>query len=241
MLNKGEQQFCEIISIYRLFCVAKFLEKQKAIILRKKGASISKIARELGVSKGSVSIWCRSIHLTKRQEENIRLKMIRAGHAGRMKGAYIQRLGRIERMRRFALEGRSMVGDVSKRDLLMLGIGLYISEGGKRDSRAVISNSDFKVHKLAMRWFESMGVKNEDFSGHINLNERYRRSDLAIKKEWSKLLRVELSRIKKTVFIKTPHKKKYAKRGSYRGVFQLRVAKSANLQYKILGLMDAVM
>ena len=41
--------------------LAKLIEKEKAIELRKKGLSIIKIAQELNVSKSSISMWVRGL------------------------------------------------------------------------------------------------------------------------------------------------------------------------------------
>jgi transposase len=48
--------------------MAKTKEKQKAVILRKRGKSINEIAHTLGVSKSSVSTWCRDVILTESQK-----------------------------------------------------------------------------------------------------------------------------------------------------------------------------
>jgi len=47
--------------------MAKSEQKIKARLLRKKGISIKTIAKELSVSTGSISSWCRDIPLTAKQ------------------------------------------------------------------------------------------------------------------------------------------------------------------------------
>ena len=49
--------------------MAKYKEKIKAQELRERGRSIKEITKTLNVSKGSVSVWCRDIKLTKKQIE----------------------------------------------------------------------------------------------------------------------------------------------------------------------------
>lgn len=61
--------------------MAKVKERNKAIALRKQGQSIKDIARLLGVSKGSVSLWCQDILLTAKQKEVLNNKQIVAGAA----------------------------------------------------------------------------------------------------------------------------------------------------------------
>src|SRR3989344_742773 len=52
----------------------KVEEKRRAIILRKNGESIKQIARVLGVSKGSVSLWVRNIQLSDDIKRNLFLR-----------------------------------------------------------------------------------------------------------------------------------------------------------------------
>ena len=49
--------------------MARFKEKNKALLLRKKGESINDIAKKIKVSKSIVSRWCRDIKLTSEQIE----------------------------------------------------------------------------------------------------------------------------------------------------------------------------
>ncbi len=66
--------------------MAKGVQKSKAILLRKKGKSLSEIAQELGVSKGSVSIWVRDIELSKSAQKNLSLKIQRGFIYAKNKG-----------------------------------------------------------------------------------------------------------------------------------------------------------
>ena len=57
---------------------------------------------------------------------------------------------------------------------MMLGLGLYIGEGGKTDGLIRIINSDPKVIKLAIKWFKfSFGIKTENIKvGDIVLTHK---------------------------------------------------------------------
>jgi transposase len=61
--------------------------KLQAIDLRRKGKSIKEIATSLGVSKGSVSVWCQDIKLTQTQSKRLKQRQIASGSAGRQVGA----------------------------------------------------------------------------------------------------------------------------------------------------------
>ncbi|MEN9552212.1 MAG: hypothetical protein RI935_589 [Candidatus Parcubacteria bacterium] len=67
--------------------MSKPIQKEKALILRRKGLSVGDIAAKLKVSKSTASTWCSSIKLTTKQREILKNNMIKAGYAGRQKGA----------------------------------------------------------------------------------------------------------------------------------------------------------
>ena len=66
--------------------------------------------------------------------------------------------------------GMAEVGTLSKRDLWMLGLGLYIGEGAKTIEAIRISNSDPAVITIAMRWLrECCSLSDENFSIRLHL------------------------------------------------------------------------
>jgi orotate phosphoribosyltransferase-like protein len=52
--------------------------KNKAIQLRKEGNSYSEILREISVARSTLSLWLRSVNLSKRQKQNLTLKKLQA-------------------------------------------------------------------------------------------------------------------------------------------------------------------
>jgi len=58
--------------------MAKSKERNRAIELRKKGESIKVIAKKIGVSKSSTSIWCRDIILSPMQIQKLHESMVRS-------------------------------------------------------------------------------------------------------------------------------------------------------------------
>jgi DNA-binding transcriptional regulator YiaG len=79
--------------------MAKSLKKLRAVSLRKKGTSVGDIARMLGVSKSTASIWCQGIALTDKQKDRLVQKVIKAGHVGRLLGAQSNKDKKIENIR----------------------------------------------------------------------------------------------------------------------------------------------
>jgi len=53
-------------------------------------------------------------------------------------------------------QAKSDIGEMSKRDLFMLGLGLYLGEGAKTHDIIRIVNSNPKMIRLAVRWFREV-------------------------------------------------------------------------------------
>src|SRR5688572_10368152 len=114
--------------------MAKSEKKIRARTLRRKGQSIKSIARELEVSQGSVSLWCRDIILTDKQISILEKNATDPYYGKRLQNSLKQQGLRLEKTERLKDEGMSEVGELSKRELLLVGIALYWAEGYKKDS-----------------------------------------------------------------------------------------------------------
>ena len=222
--------------------MAKFQERLRARELRRRGHTVSHIAHTLGVSKGSVSVGCRDLELTKAQQKRIHDTAVRGGHKGRMIGATMNRQKK-ERMIVYEREvAQRMVGSLSKRDLLMIGLGLYWGEGVKASgTRVSIVNSDPHVIVLMQRWFvECMGVSPDRFRPVIFINAIHKPRARKLLQYWSDLLQIPQSSFAKTVFLQRPQKKVYENYESYYGIMALQVAKPAELKYRIMGMLGCL-
>lgn len=212
----------------------------KAIQLRRQGESIQDIAIKLDVSKGSVSAWCRDASLTPKQQEVLHKKMVRAGHAGRMLGAAANRNMKLDRQRAAYVEVKRTMQAVSKRDLLMLGLGIYWGEGSKSDDNKVsVSNSDPSIIAITADWLtQCLKVEKSDFKPRIYINSIHRQREEKLIMFWSELLGVPQKQFGKTVFLERKNKKMYDNHESYYGVLSLGVAKPGVLKYKIMGMLS---
>ena len=174
----------------------KVIEKEKARILRKKGYSMNQIVRETGFPKASVSDWTRDIVLTKTQKKKI-------SEMGRsVESIERRRLSRLsnERAKRQIIvdEAKKDYTHISQGQLKLIGIILYLGEGGKTErGSARISNSDPLVIKIAMRFFrEVCGVKEERFRGNIHA---FAHTDVEkTEKYWSKITGISRYQFQKT-------------------------------------------
>lgn len=220
--------------------MAKFDKKIRAHELRRNGKSVSSIAETLGVAKSTVSVWCRDLKLTKLQKETLKRNQIAGGHKGRMIGAQINRQKKLDNITKQERAARTLVGTLSKRDQLMLGIGLYWGEGAKSDGDpASVINSDPEIILMMRNWFENMGVRRTDFRPYIFISEMHRPREKQVVSFWSHYLGIPKAQFNNVTFLKGRPKKVYENHDSYYGVLALRIRKSSTLKYKILGLIKA--
>lgn len=146
----------------------KTIEKEKARSLRKKGYSMNQIIKETGFTKSSVSTWVRDIILTKAQKKKI-------SERGRsVESVEKRRLNRLhnEQLKRQIIfdEAKKDYSQISQEQLKLIGIILYLGEGGKTSrGMARLANSDPAVIKIMMRFFrEICKVENNKFRAYIH-------------------------------------------------------------------------
>jgi len=221
--------------------MAKFEKRQEARILRKKGFSVKSISDSLGVSKSSASIWCRDLVLTDLQKELLRQNAIKAGNKGRIIGAEMNRKKKEDQIKFYNMLGKKTFANLSERDLLSIGVGLYWGEGSKGAGNLSFSNSDPEMIKFVFRWFQRvMKVRKDEFMPRIFINQTHKPRIRTVLKFWSSLLDLPEKQFGNPAFIKTKQKKIYENHDSYYGVLSLRVRKSTELRYHILGLINGL-
>jgi transcriptional regulator with XRE-family HTH domain len=127
----------------------KVTEQARARELRADGWTMPDIADELGVSRGSVSLWTRDVPFV----PGPRRTRPRAPNAlQRAKEAEIERL---------LVDGRSRIGARSARDLLIAGTALYAGEGFKRDGAVGMANTDPRIIANFCLWLRTFFAIDE--------------------------------------------------------------------------------
>ena len=223
--------------------MSRFELKPKVHALRRSGKSILEISRLVGISKSTSSLWCRDVELTPLQRNNLKEKMIRDGHAGRLKGAQVNRDKRIMALKGAAVWAKNIIGSLSKRDRLVAGVALYWAEGSKAMTTTgfVFVNSDPSMIMFMYEWItDVIGVEKEDIFVQISINEihRYRIDDVL--KFWSSLLDLPPDRFAKTSFAKSVQKKVYDNHNKHYGMLRLSVRRSTLLKYRVLKMIEII-
>lgn len=223
---------------------AKVEEKKKALILRKQGLSYSEILRQVKVSKSSLSLWLRLIHIKKSSKSLLKKKLIEAGKLGAIAKRQ-QRIRLTENITKGAISEIKQVGD---RDLFYMGVMLYWAEGAKARGRHIsqgvdFSNSDPAMCRLFLIWLQHGLRINSDriyFSIYIHESQK-RRSGKALS-YWLDITKFPFESFSKICFTKTVYPRKNKRKGSknYYGQLRIRIRRSTNLNRKIAGWVDGI-
>jgi len=99
----------------------KFVEREQARRLRAQSWTLQEIADELGVAKGSVSVWVRDVDFVPKPRNR--------GHSSHQPHPlHVKKLAEIERCK---AEAEAVVGPLTDRDLRMFVLGLYSGRGAR--------------------------------------------------------------------------------------------------------------
>ena len=175
--------------------------KETALILRKQGFAYSYISKRTGLSKSTLSDWLSEVPYRPNQQTVKRIgKAIAAANAKKIRA----RQEETEEIRRDAL---LEIGEMSKRDVFMYGLGLYLGEGSKTQDITRVVNSDPDVIYLAITWFYGLGVLREQFTIRIHL---YPDSDIEKSLQfWSRATTIPRSQFSKVQIDTRLNKRKY--------------------------------
>ncbi len=170
----------------------KIEERKRAVELRGKGLTYPEIGKILGVGRGTLSYWLRSISYTPCQEtlNRRRESSIRNGLKLRQR--------KIERVAKIKEEAKREINALSYEALKLLGTMAYWCEGSKsNDSLVKFTNSEETLIELMMKWFRLVKkVPEGKFRIHVRVHPD---EDVdKIRRHWSKVTSVPLSQFYKT-------------------------------------------
>lgn len=150
-------------------------DKEKAILLRKGGKSYSEIKELLGVSKGTLSVWLRDIHLSAKQ-----LRQVRDFNPRRIERYRETR--RKQREARLELaygKARHDIGEITPRELFIAGLYLYWGEGAKTTRHSILlANTDPAMMRAFLDWLDIVGIPRKSVRVKLHIYK-----DMNAKKE----------------------------------------------------------
>lgn len=120
----------------------KQAEQARARELRAQSWTLEEIACELGVAKGSVSVWVRDVEFAPRPRS-----------AARRRGPNRLQVAKAEEIERLRREGAERIGRLTERDLWIAGLMLYAGEGAKNDrGNVLLANTDPRMVLFHLTW-----------------------------------------------------------------------------------------
>ncbi len=214
--------------------------KPRAEKLRDNGYSYKMISEKLGIAPSTLSLWFRDRAYTPNREVISRIKN------GPRKAAQKRHDLKIEQIQTIRKKSFAEIGQITKRDLWMLGIGIYIGEGSKSIESVRIMNSDPAVIKFSIRWLkEACGLDEENIMISLFLYP-----DNNIEKSikyWQETTGLSTSNFRKTHVDVRDNKRKAAKGKLPYGTVQLRInangdkSRGVALFRQISGWIDCVL
>ena len=212
--------------------------REKAIDLRRQGRTYSEILKEVDVAKSTLSLWFHEVELAKHQVQRITQKRIE----GQKKGAQARRTKRVATQNEIWSKAKGDIGNISDRELLLIGTSLYWAEGSKEKewrpgSSLIFSNSDPHMIRVFLVWCEKcLGVDPEIIKFSIYIHESKKHELLGVRLFWSKELGLPHSRFERIYFkrhkITSPQKNAEA---LYNGQLRVSIPKSTALLRKTEG------
>lgn len=209
----------------------------KAIILRKKGLSYSEILERIPVAKSTLSLWLKSVDLSKKQKQRLTDKKI----ASALRGAARKKEIRIQNTQIIFQEAAKDIKDISQRELFLIGAALYWAEGSKQKNHSVsnrvrFSNSDPKMIKLFLLWLNKIcGINSSNIRCDLYIHEKANISNA--KSFWEKEINMPIQGI---YYKKSKITKRKNIGNNYFGLVSINIKQSTNLNRKISGWINGI-
>ncbi|MGB9707257.1 MAG: hypothetical protein ACPL1D_00685 [Microgenomates group bacterium] len=214
--------------------------KEKAIKFRKKGLSYSEILKKIPVAKSTLSLWLRSVGLSKKQKQRLTKKRLEAMR----RGWKTIRKKRINKKKDIIKKAKLEIDKIKidNQKLLLLGAMLYWAEGSKQKNNSIsqgviFSNSDFQMVNLFIKWLKKcLKVDDERIKFEIYIHINYKPRIKEIINYWSKITGYPKKKFDKIYYKK--HNLSITRMNQYEnyyGLVRVKVRKSADLNRKITG------
>ena len=203
--------------------------------LRQSGLSIKNIASKLNVSQSTASRWCSKIPLTAAQRLALETQRRESGIRALQPWIEKNRARRIHDIEEQQRLGKNDVGEMSTRDLFMLGLGLYWGEGYKRGSQEWgFTNSDPNMIRLVLIWLtQCYSIELHRIRARITINELYVKESKRILQFWSKS-----TGIPETQFSASSIIRGYGSIGrdtkTYTGTLRIKISRGTSLRRRII-------
>jgi transcriptional regulator with XRE-family HTH domain len=207
--------------------------RERARGLRLQGWTYDQIQVELGCSKSSISLWVRDLPRPEQRDPGEQARL-----ACRKRWDH-ELAVRDEERRRTKSAAAEAIGQLSDRELFLLGVGLYWAEGSKdksydRRENVTFVNSDPGMIEVFLAWLDLLQVERERLRFAVMIHET---ADIAgAEQYWADLVGADHTAFNKTTIKK--HNPKTVRKNvgdSYHGCLVIKVLKGVDLYRRIEG------
>jgi len=195
------------------------------------------------VAKSSLSLWLKSVGLSKSQKQRLTDKKLASARRGALK----KKEDRILRTKIIKDNAEKEVLKLTEREIWLIGVALYWAEGAKEKewypgSRAQLSNSDQNMIRFFMFWLTKIcNISKDRINPDIYIHESHRKRISAVIKFWSQETSISVDRFRHIYFKKNKINTKRKNIGyNYYGVLRLTVSASSELNRKISGWTNGI-
>ncbi|MBT2414469.1 hypothetical protein J7I94_28650 [Streptomyces sp. ISL-12] len=211
--------------------------RAKARELRLQGWTYDQIEVELGCSRSSVSLWVRDLPRPARRPPSEQARL-----AARKRWEH-QHAMRTEERAHAQATATQEIGSLTDRELFLMGVGLYWSEGAKAKGgshrRVIFVNSDASMIRVFLAWLDLIGVERARWRFSVNIHES---ADVpAAESYWARQVGIEVHDLLKTSLKKHNPKTNRTNVGEgYHGCLRVAVLQSAGLHRQIEGWWNGI-
>src|ERR1035437_5465266 len=203
--------------------MARIIDRQRAIDLRKKGKTYNEINRELNISKSTLSDWLSEFPLTEDQLNLLQKSKTRSRLIAAEKNRIKKQRKHDKRLEVTYQEEKKRWSTLTKREIELAGIFLYWGEGAKLINGPIsLNNTDPQVLKFTLYWLTyALEIPKAKIEVFLHLY-----NDMDIKKEmeyWSRELKMPLKQFAKP-YIKESSRISLTHKGFGHGTCGLRVS-----------------
>ena len=224
----------------------KITLKEKAILLRKTGLSYNEILEKVPVAKSTLSLWLRSVGLSKKQKQRLTFKKLASIKRGWEKVKKI----RIERTKDIYEKTKKDIYQIKidNNSLFLMGLMLYWAEGSKQKENSsvsqgvVFSNSDPYMIIFFLSWIEKiLKISDDRIVLEIYIHENKKNEIENVRRFWARTTSFSIEKFDRIYYKRHNIYTKRKKIGKdYFGLLRIRIKKSTDLNRKIAGWINAL-
>lgn len=217
--------------------MSKPLEKVKAVELRREGFSYREILRQVPVAKSTLSLWLRTVGLSRPQRQRLTEKRLAAARRGweQLRRERVERVA--QAMIKAEAEGHERIA--ASDSLWLIGTALYWAEGAKLKAwrpsvHVMFTNMDARMILLIRQWLcLCCGIDKEDIVYAVQIHER---ADIqSALRYWASTLTVPQAQLRVYLKRHNPSTQRKHVGADYYGTIRLFVRRSTMLNHRLAG------